>query len=651
MGKSARRRRERMPPTNASAPAVVPGPWPTWPAGESARWPSIALVVGIALVARVVALAAMTATPYLRIDNIDARSYHAWANGILAGAWLPAGHFYQSPVYAYYLAVVAAFCGDSPWPPRVIQALLGAASTGLLTVIGATIFDRRVGVIAGLLLAIYGPMILEEISLGKTSLLVFGSLVGFMLFLRALAARRGDVMVAAGLVLGVTVIGVGQWLPALLGLALYTGSGSAAPKHAARRLAACFLGGALLALAPLILWNSWQGGGLMLTSGDAGLNLYLGNNPLTTGLSGRPQGLRDVPEFEEGDSRRLAERDAGHALTPAGVSRHWARKAVGWAAAHPGDFVATTAKKIAVLWNSYEIPDSYHFAFIRAQYMSWLWAGTSFAIVGPLGLLGLVLAVRHRPARPLYVVCLGYLGVVALFYVRSRYRMPAVPFLMVFAAAVVDWTIRILPREDWRPLAVLAAGLVVAGFFVNHPYCEPAIADAPALCLDGDVWFDGEWQKLAEAHERSGDLAAALADLGRAAATESQRSPGQTQLWIGRLEVALAEGASGAAQQSHLAAALPALERAIGHGFHVWEAAAYLATAQRLSGRPEEALAASRRAVQARPHDPHVLMQALRLRAALGRCDSAAEIREELRRLQPRNIQADAVLASCRSGD
>lgn len=671
MGKKARAKRERTPaaagPARADArgsavaadrPGTAPGgaraapplQWPTWPAGAPVHWPSVALVVAAALAVRTIALGRMDATPYLQIDNIDARGYQAWANAILAGQWFPSGHFYQSPLYAYYLAVVTTLFGASPWPPRAIQAALGAASTGLLTAVGTMIFDRRVGLVAGLLLATYGPMVLEEISLGKTALLVFGGLVGFLLFLRALVARRTGVMAAAGLVFGITVIGVGQWLPALVGLGLYAGFGGVAPKPVARRLAACFLGGALVALAPIVVWNSTQGGGLMLTSGDAGLNLYLGNNPLTTGLSGRPKGLRDVPEFEEGDAKLLAERDAGHALTPAGVSRHWARKAAAWAAAHPLDFIATTAKKITVLWNSYEIPDSYHFAFIRAQYMPWLWAGTSFAIVGPLGLLGLALAVRHPAARPLYIVCLGYLGVIALFYVRSRYRMPAVPFLMVFAAAAVDWALRILPREDWRPLAAVAAGLVAAGVFVNHVYCEPATAHAPALCLDGDVWFDSEWQKLAEAHERRGELETALGYLRSAEAGASQRGPGQTQLWIGRLELALAERTTGAGQRAHLAAAAPALERAARHGFHVWEAETYLATVHQMDGRPEPALAASRRAVEARPRDPNVLARALRLRVALGRCDEAARIREDLRRLRPDDPQADALLASCRSG-
>ncbi len=662
MGKKAREKRARVVTTRAApsvrAPAsvaerpAVAVEWPRWPAGGPAIGLGVlAALFAFALVIRASALTQMTATPYLQIDTIDAKGYQVWAEQILAGDWLPHRHFYQSPLYAYYLAGVYALFGRSPWPPRVIQILLGSASVVLVAAIAARLFTRRIGVIAGVLLAAYGPMVLEEISLGKTALLIFGGLLGFAGYLDGLARRDARRMAAAGVVFGITIIGVGQWLLALLGLVAYAAFGAGVPRVAARRLALAFLAGALVALLPVVGWNSWWGGGTMLTSGDAGLNLYLGNNPLTTGLSGRPKGLRDVPEFEESDSRRLAERDAGHTLTPSGVSRHWSGRAIGWALGHPIDFVRTTTKKVTVLWNSYEIPDSYHFAFIRAQYMPWLWLGTSFAVIGPLALVGLVLAAPHRPARPLYVVCLGYLAVIALFYVRSRYRMPAVPFLIVFAAVVVDWAIRVLPREDWRPIGALVAAVAIAAVFVNHAYCEPAREDAPAICLDGDVWFDSEWQKLAEWYEQRGDPATALAYLRRAAATESQRGPGQTQLWLGRLELALAQRTDdGAARATHLEAAVPALTLAVQHGFHVHEAETYLATVYQLQGRAADAVAASEAAVRARPRDPVVVLSALRVRVALGRCDDARRLREDLRRLRPDDAQADQLLAQCASG-
>ncbi len=611
----------------------------------------VAGVFGLALVIRGVLLSQMSQSPYLAIDNIDAKAYRIWAEQILAGDWLPRRHFYQSPLYAYYLAGVYGVFASSPWPPRIIQVLLGSASAALLVVIGSKLFNRRVGLIAGLLLATYGPMILEEISLAKTVLLCFGGLLGFLCFLDALERRHPLRMAVAGGIFGVTIIGVGQWLLALVGLTAYAAFDRALPRRAARRLAALFLGTALVALLPVVVWNSYWGGGFMLTSGDAGLNLYLGNNPLATGLTGRPRGLRDVPEFEERDSRALAEREAGHALTPAAVSRHWSRSALAWAVGNPLAFADTTRKKLTVLLNSYEIPDSYHFAFIRAQYIPWLWAGSTFATVGPLALLGLVLAGRHRRALPLYVISLSYLAVITLFYVRSRYRMPAVPFLMIFAAAAVDATVDMLRRRDWNATLAVAAGLIGATVLVNHTYCEPPRERTPAICFGGDVWFDIEQQKLAEWYEKNGDPETALGYLRRAAAGESLRGPGQLYLWIGRLELFLAQRARAAGDAARatarLAAAVPALQAAVGHAYHEYEAQTYLADVYQLQGNAERAIAASDAAMRARPRDPIVLLSALRVRVALGRCDDAMRLRGELRRLRPNDPEADRIVAPC----
>jgi hypothetical protein len=180
--------------------------------------------------------------------------------------------------YAYFPAVVTTLFGVAPaaahHPDPARKREHGSWSSVRSS-------SRRVGVIAGVLLATYGPMILEDLARCPRWIRRSPRLP---LLLRGLALRRTDLMAVAGLVFGITVIGVGQWLLALVGLTVYAAYAAGVPRALAPRLAALFLGGALVALVPIIAWNSWQGGGFMLTSGDAGLNLYLGNNPLTTGL-------------------------------------------------------------------------------------------------------------------------------------------------------------------------------------------------------------------------------------------------------------------------------------------------------------------------------------------------------------------------------
>jgi 4-amino-4-deoxy-L-arabinose transferase-like glycosyltransferase len=350
MGKKAREKRLRAEATAKAVSAAAPAPAATstelpWEAQSERRasataaatWYLPAALFALALLVRGVLLFQLSGTPYTEVENIDTKGYIRWAQEILAGEWLPRRHFYQSPLYAYYLALVYALTGVGHWVARCVQVLVGGASVVLVYGIAKRVFSQRVGVIAALMLCFYGPLIAEEIMLAKTALAVCLTLLSIYLFLRALSQgdRRG--MFGAGVAFAIAVVGVGQWFPVLIGLAAYVALAARGRGSQRRQLTAALLGGAAVILLPLFAWNSYWSGGLMLSSGDAGLNLFIGNNPLTTGLPGRPATLRDLPWFEEEDSKRLAEKDAGRSLNPAQVSQHRSRRAAGWAISHPGD--------------------------------------------------------------------------------------------------------------------------------------------------------------------------------------------------------------------------------------------------------------------------------------------------------------------------
>ena len=84
------------------------------------------VLFGVALVVRVSLLVQISRTPFWEVRNIDSEAYHLWAARIAAGHWAPTEAFYQSPLYAYFLAVLYAVFGDGNWSPRVVQVVLAA---------------------------------------------------------------------------------------------------------------------------------------------------------------------------------------------------------------------------------------------------------------------------------------------------------------------------------------------------------------------------------------------------------------------------------------------------------------------------------------------------------------------------------------------
>src|SRR5215213_692646 len=87
----------------------------------------------------------------------DANGYDLWAQRLAAGDWIGSEVFYQAPLYPYFLGVVYALFGRDLLIVRVVQALIGSASCVLLGLAGARLFSKRVGLVAGLALALWAP--------------------------------------------------------------------------------------------------------------------------------------------------------------------------------------------------------------------------------------------------------------------------------------------------------------------------------------------------------------------------------------------------------------------------------------------------------------------------------------------------------------
>ena len=496
------------------------------------------MLFALALAFRLVVLLQTARTPFLEVANIDSASYDAWAKELVSKGWWPTRNFYQSPFYAYVLGVLYAIFGDGPWAPRIVQILLGSLTPVLTYAIGSRLFTRRAGIVAALLIAFYGPLVLEEVTLNKTSLLIVTAVAGVAAYLRYGPAAHPAGLAVSGLLFGLTIVGVAQWLLAFAALAAYLPWLATTRSRREHAIAlAAFVGACLLLVTPVVTWNSILGRGLVLTSGGAGLNMFTGNNERATGLPASPQGLRDIPEYEEADARRLAERDIGRPLSSAEVDRYWSSRAWDFIRDHPLDWLVLLRRKITVLWNAYEVPDNYQYAFMRAHFIPALWVAVTLAVLGPLALVGLLLPFwRRRGVTAFYLVTFAYMVTPIIYYVRGRYRLPLAPFLAVLAGVGVERMLRAIAARRWDHVGALGAALLAATLFVNHRYCEPPHHGYDGLCFAGDMWFDQEWLKLATWYQGRGDLDRTLDALEGAAECTVPRSAGQVPFRRGEVE-------------------------------------------------------------------------------------------------------------------
>ena len=141
------------------------------------------LIFAVAFTVRLIHIWQLRDTPFFDILLGDANGYDKWAVRLAAGDWIGSDVFYQAPLYPYFLGVVYAIFGRDLLVVRIIQALVGSASCVLLSLACARLFSppspglrwpgKRVGLVAGLALALWAPAIFFDSLLQKAVLDMF----------------------------------------------------------------------------------------------------------------------------------------------------------------------------------------------------------------------------------------------------------------------------------------------------------------------------------------------------------------------------------------------------------------------------------------------------------------------------------------------
>jgi tetratricopeptide (TPR) repeat protein len=545
---------------------------------------------GLALAVRAIYFGLHTRSIYFNHPILDSLWIHQWADALARGTWSDPDAYFRAPLYPYAVSVVYRLLGTQPWIVAAIQHILGAASVVLLYRIGRTLGGRLVGWAAGLLLCFYWLAVFHEGEILIASLLVFLELAFLQSILRigAAATARGRFVwsLLSGLWLGLAAIARPNflvWVPAALVSPFVLrrldlreadsprgsrGPGAArlADSRPGWREASMIALGIAMAVAPVTARNWWVARDLVLISSQGGLNLYVGNGPLADGRTAMAPAVVGPMSREEFASRyrdnvtiageQVAEAALGRSLKGSEVSAYWVRETRRWAAREPVKVLLGLLRKSYYFLNAFEISDNKHLRELQTD-EPWIQLYfTRLAWVAPFASAGLILVLLQiRYGFFVVTFSLLYSASVILFFVNSRFRLPAVPFAFLLAGVAMSQLVRaarrfvsrprIAPRSEIRtarPYLALAVGVVGgviansrlfdvdrepalpvfrlnrAILFVETGRCAEAIAaydDALALAPDMIEAAFGR----ARAYERCGDLpraAAAFAELARA---------------------------------------------------------------------------------------------------------------------------------------
>jgi len=470
----------------------------------------------VALVVRVLYVLSVHDAYFFHRLQTEPLRYSQWATLILAHR-PPAPPFDEPPGYPYFVAATYAVFGRNVTAVALVQTVIDAATCALVALVGRRWFGPRVGFIAGVLAAFYGPLVYFTGEVEPATVFVFT----VMLAIAAASAGVGSLLVGSLWALSTVVRAeIFVALPIVLGDAWRRGRGRAVAGVAAP---------VALLLAIFVGLNAAHAKEPILFTTGGGLNLWLGNNPRADGVT--PFISDALAPTMTAVSRRATDAAQADAI--------FARKALARWRRAPREAAALAWKKFVWTWTDRELPNTADIDWQTAH--SWLFRSRVFPLplgaILPFAVAGAFFLRRRWSHVPLLLAPLAIAVVTSVvFFTNARFRLVMVPSLVLLAAVGVERIGRMRRPEARTVFNVslaatgIAIGLVVAwgGFYGVGAYEIPEItvntgivereagnfSSAVRLLRAGLAESPRDtiaWNELALALEQEGDVRAALA--------------------------------------------------------------------------------------------------------------------------------------------
>lgn len=473
-------------------------------------------VVGLAAIVRLEYLALFAASPLYRFYIADHLYYRQWALRIAGGDWLGAGVFEQGPLYPYLLGIVFRLFGPHNAVPLALQAAAGVTTCALVYACGERLFGRTAAAIAGVLTAVYGPLVFYDVMLMKSFLSPLLTTLALYALLRSAEGNAPRWTVLAGAAVGLACLERENHILLLLPALAWIGLGSPQPGEfsgagdRSRRFArgALLVAGWALAVSPATIRNAVVAGEFALVTAGGGEVFYMAHGPDATGYYRPPTFVSALPGREHEDFRAEARRRTGREMTRTESSRYWAGEARRAILADPVRALKLAGVKLLILFDDFEVPDSENYR-AYGWVIPLLRVLPTFGWITGVGCVGIVIGCGNwrRNLLPLGFLAMHVAGVL-LTYNFGRFRIGMTPLVILFAAHAVVWI-----AAEWksrRRLAIGAAagaGLISAASFLPPPGYAETTYEWDTFRLVGDLGLRGNRPELAVAGY-SGALAA-----------------------------------------------------------------------------------------------------------------------------------------------
>lgn len=312
-------------------------------------------------------------------------------------------------------------------PIVVLNIALGTAIVGLTFWLGKTFLDGRSGLVAACLMAIWPSNVMFVTILSSELPFTFFVLLGYWAWYHYKDSKLvGGVGSGLAFSAATYVRPIALLLPIILWL-------FALPnwRRLRAQIPALLVAIAVIAIttAPWSIRNTRTFGHLVLLSTNGGINLWIGNNPNSTGtFMETPPRPANMNEYEE--------------------DQMLGKEARQYIFDHPIVFALRTIKKVAILhvgetiavhWNADGIKQELgeNALFPLKLLTQAFWTGVLLLGIGGLVVMTRDLGLLKTVMHPVVLTWAYFIAVYAVFFGADRYHFPSDPFIALLAAKAI----------------------------------------------------------------------------------------------------------------------------------------------------------------------------------------------------------------------
>lgn len=338
-----------------------------------------------------------------------------------------------SPLYTFFLSTIYFVFGHNLIIVRIIQAILSSLTCLIIYAIAKeTCKEESIAKTSAIIMALYYPLINAIGYIMTETLFVFCLASIIWLLIKTIKYHKSNLYLLCGICWGLAVLCrsvIWGFIPILIIYLFYT----LLRQQKANLIKSflIFIFGILLIIIPWSIRN-YKTYGIFTPVFGGGYVLYMGNNPLATGGSGGWHIVERDARIENDVKEQISR------LTPSELDALFRKRALEFIMNNPKRFIILSTKKFINMWQPY-----YSGARLINKIIMVL---MDLLFIFPLSIIGMIFCRRKKEGFLLFYLLIGYYLLIHMLLISVlRYRLPIIPFLIIFSACALNKLL-----ENWH---------------------------------------------------------------------------------------------------------------------------------------------------------------------------------------------------------